>query len=1400
MATYEYGLKTKVKTGGPSPELKANVLSYFTWQWVQPLINLGNEKPLQMEDLYDLLPREKTAFCERMWNKCWEKHIREKGRPPSVWRLMFVSAGREMIFSFLACPIWLVAVVSQVFVLKALVEVAANSDEHLPWWRGFLLVFGMMCTSIALIISQHYTFTAGQKSGMKIKSAVSMAVFNKHMKLKTVALAGTSSGVMLNLIMNDTQKILDASTFLGFTTFGMIASVVVSAIAVIEIGVSALPGVLVIFLAQFVQAANAQGVGFTRKRSVKLTDARVRIIQEILSGVRVVKYNGWTTAFLARIHELRSAELSWIRKGAYLRASASTMKDGVAPVAALVTFTTYVFAHGGTFSAAKGFTILGLYSILVRVYSIAPAGAQALWETKIAARRLHRFLNLPNGNTSSSEREIEEIREIYPQASVVVHNGTFSWHLEQGDSAEAQAHVAGRVSFSISKQVHTESTEANVAEKLARESDLQDEPATLKGINIAVSKGQLTAIVGSVGSGKSSLLQAIIGEMEIVDGGFLINGTVSYAPQQPWIINDTIKNNILFASDYDEARYRRIVTACALDHDISIMPAGDDTEIGEKGVNISGGQKARISLARACYSSSKVVLLDDPLAAVDVPTARHLMNHVLNGVLKGRTVILVTHNKAALELCDKVFYIQNGILKEVGLEEEVIKEILLEADDTQEPEEQISGAEEPRISVSKEVSSIPPSGVIENVVITRMSGDSPQDSRRTSISLKDILDSKDDFEDHEADADHGKDNKQGKATAQQSVGGLTVQEDRVIGEVTWKTYFDFCRGSGLWLWVLVVFLMGFGQAVRVMVDFWISVWVSDKYHLSTRTYLGIYALWVGTMLVAILSRGVIFAEAVIRGAKTMHRGMAESILRSPQLFFDQNPVGRIMNRFSKDQALVDESLPTVAQSLFENLTGVLGVIVLVGVIMPYFLLTQPPFIYLLFYCQRRYVAISRELKRIDGLSRSPIFAHFTQTLQGVTSVRAYGVEKVMHDHFAELLDANNRAYIMFVHTARWLGIRLDFGAACCLMTTALLSVLLRHTLNPGYIGVVLIQSLQLTGFFQYGIRLLADMENLFTSVERNQAYSRLPSEANPKSPPGLITDEWPDKGKVEFVDYTMAYRVDLQPVLNNLTFTVQPQEKIGILGRTGAGKSSLAAALFRMVENSACSGSILIDDIDVKLVGLDDLRLRLSIIPQDPVLFRGTVRLNLDPFHRHSDAAIHEALGKVELTKKIKTLEAGLDSTVTENGENFSVGQRQLLCLARSLLRKSKIIVMDEATAAVDGETDQLIQKTMKTVFQDCTVMTIAHRIDTVIDCDRVLVLAKGGRIAEFDSPLNLLKHAEQVNLSDPTTTSEEHVFANMVYQAGPALAKQLREAAEAAQTRRNARQGPDFNSSSRDR
>ncbi|KAL2644293.1 hypothetical protein R1flu_011880 [Riccia fluitans] len=1359
------GLKFRPKTAGPSPELKANVLSYTTWQWCQPLVNLGNKKPLQKEDLHDMVPRESVDFNEKLWNNIREKQMK-KGKKPTVKGIVYEACGRELLYSFVWMPIWFGAVLAQVYTMRAVVE-EAQKGGSIEWWRGFLLVFSMWATSVVQSLGQHWSFMYGQKLGIRLKAAVNMVIFNKIMKMKLVALGGTSSGLMLNLVTNDTQKLVDAATFVAYAFFSIVVCVVVAILAIVAAGLAALPGVAVILLAQPLQVVIARVIGKIRRHAVKLTDSRVRTVAEILSGVRVVKYNGWTSTFLKRIDEIRCIEISWIRKATFLRACTTSFKDVISPIAALATFGTYVAINDGILVASEAFTLLGLFGILVRIYSIVPPSVQYISETAVGLQRMQMLMDLPDGSGPSSPQDIEKLRKLYPEAAVVVKEGTFSWYVREKDFEGAAEAVSN-----------------GVDEKMDEKSNLQD-------ISLAVKKGELVAVIGSVGSGKSSLLLAVLGEMESIKGAFWTERNVSYVPQQPWILNDNVRNNIITTSDFDEARYKRVVFSCALEHDIAQLPAGDETEIGERGVNLSGGQKARISLARACYSQCPVVLLDDPLAAVDVPTARHLMQHVLGGIFKGRTVILVTHNKSSLEHVDRIFMMENGRLQQVNSKEDLDEKGLVSEEEEEDSDYDSSDGleeedgEQAKIRQPSSDGQNPSQDQLNTHLRTPSVNDaekrtsfysleksSSRTSKRSSFSKRLSLDEK---------------GKQQGGDLQQ-VGGLTVKEDRMVGEVTWNTYFGYVRGGGVTIFTVTIFLMCLAQAVRVSVDYWVSAWVSDKYHKSTHIYLLSFAVLVVGAVILSIGRGLLFSEMAMRAASHMHREMAEKVLRSPQLFFDQNPVGRILNRFSKDQAMVDELLPYTAQGMFENLIGVLGVMVFIAIIMPWFLLCLPPFILLFIYCQQRYVAVSRELKRLDGLSRSPIYAHFAQTLQGLTSVRAYGIEAAMHDHFRDLIDANHRAMISFLHLSRWLGTRLDFTAAICVATTALLAVLLRNVISPGLVGVVLLESLQLTGFFQYGVRLVADTENIFTSVERIQTYGNLPTEAKSDSPPGLITEQWPEKGEIEFIKYTMAYRVDLPAVLNGLTFKVFPEEKIGILGRTGAGKSSLAAALFRMVENANCSGSILIDGVDLKDVGLDDLRLRLSIIPQDPVLFKGTLRFNLDPFERHRDDELHEALARVQLTTKIKSLDGGLSSEISENGENFSVGQRQLLCLARSLLRKSRIIVMDEATAAVDGETDQLIQETMRDVFSACTVLTIAHRIDTIIDCDRVLVLAKGGRISEFDSPLNLLKRAEHVDFSVNSTTRIDHVFANMVAQAGPTVARQLRRAAEAADEKKRLR------------
>ncbi|KAH7427040.1 hypothetical protein KP509_10G027600 [Ceratopteris richardii] len=1145
----------------------------------------------------------------------------------------------------------------------------------------------MMITSVIQSVSQHMCFTMSQKVAMKVRSIVAMAVFNKLMETRLAVLRKTSAGHMLNLITNDSQKLLDAVMNFHFVWFAVVEIFTVSILAILEVGVSAVPGVVIVFLLQPLQASMARAVVWLRRAAVKYTDTRVQLLGETLAGIRLVKYNGWVDAFLRRISAIRKKEMQKIRLSSYLRASTSSIKDTVTPLASLVTFATYIAIHQGKFMlASKAFTLLALFGILVRVFSIALLGVQSVGEAIVAIKRLKAFMEIPSGH-GQKRLDATEIHNEKAGNVVCLSDCSFTWE-------------------SVGPRDST--------------------PIILQDVNLTIKEAEKIAIIGSVGSGKSSLLYGILGEIMRVKGVNYAQQNIVYVSQQPWILNGTVRENIVFSNKYDAELYKNVVSSCALEVDILQLPACDDSEIGERGVNLSGGQKARISLARACYSLAPIVLLDDPLAAVDSRTAKHLIEHVLHGLLKNRTVIMVTHNKMAIDLCDCVYSIDNGRLKLV-------------------PKEGIHDTTDSKLFDQNHEDDKP----------------TPEPGNTTNI--------------HETKITSKGNTKNGK---------ITVVEDHTVGEVTMSTYKAYAKAGGGYSYfvvVAVVFLMG--QAFRVMVDYWLSVWSDQTYNLKSWIYIVVYA---GFSLIAAfmsLFRAILFTSGAISAAIKLHGQMANSVLRSPQVFFDQNSSGRILNRFSKDQEITDEIMPITAQQMLENMVGCIGSMVIIAIFIPWFLLCIPPFVLALLYFGKRYIVVSRELKRLDGISRSPIYAHFVQTFQGIVSVRAFEVQSRMHDQFASLIDTNNRAYILFVHVSRWLGIRLDFCAALCVTVSAALVIFLRHSLASGLAGVVLLQSLQLTGYFQYGVRLAADTENYFTSVERIKAYTELPTEADPKTKEGIIGEDWPSHGEIVFESYTMAYREDLPPALNNLSFKVNAGEKVGILGRTGAGKSSLVAALFRMVENQACHGSILIDGVNIRSVGLDDLRQRISIVPQDPTLFRGTLRLNLDPFEQHEDNAIYEALGRVNMLDKVKSLGSGLDSSISENGENLSVGERQLLCLARCLLRRSKIIVMDEATASIDTKTDELIQRAISEAFTDCTVLIIAHRINTVIDSDRVLVLVEGGRIVEFDSPINLLRRAEME--SSGPWKMQENVFASMVAGTGPLVSQQLREAAEAAEVKR---------------
>ncbi|EFJ35094.1 ATP-binding cassette transporter, subfamily C, member 21, cluster Ib, SmABCC21, partial [Selaginella moellendorffii] len=1032
--------------------------------------------------------------------------------------------------------------------------------------------------------------------GVQIRAAVCMAVFNKILVMNAVSLSHTSNGQLLNIIGNDMQKLMDFLNAFPFVAVLIIDVLVITGVAAYEIGISAIPGILIILLAQFFQIGLGRRIKSLRRRALVFIDARVRMVGDVVTGIRVIKYNGWVVPFLKQIAITRARELSWIAKASFMRGVATAVGDAYVPLACLATFGVYVLLHGGNLNAKSTFTVLPFLGVLYKSAGSARPGFLIFGEAMIGMDRVQRFLNIHKS-------------ALHANATVKAVSCSFTW---EPSGTKGSSRQLGQ--------------------------------PVLRNINLEARKGELVAIVGSTGSGKSSLLLGLLGELKVLRGSYSLQQDAVYVPQQPWIINDTVRNNILFGSDFDLERYQSVLSACALDQDASCFPNGSESEIGERGINLSGGQKARISLARACYNASPIVLVDDPFAAVDVPTTQHLIQHVLGGVLKGRTVIIVTNNEMCLTMCNKVYRLEYSTLHLSEAEKEINRGLV---------------------------------------------------SYNTRSSLE---------------------------SSQQS-----IEHTSPVVLNTTNAQLQGSSGS------LCALTAG---------DYWLSVWTDKKYNLQAGLYVAIYAaLAVGFLIFASL-RVSLFTEATNNAARKLHSKMAENILRSPVTFFDHNPTGRIINRFTKDQSAVDEILPFTLQQVIAFVGSCLGALALIAILLPWFMLVTPIYLMVFIYMRQRYVAICCDVKRLDGVSRSAVYAHLVESIEGVVSIRAYGAEKRFMDRFVNLVDKNNQAGMMYAHASRWFATRMEMTVIFNLAVVAAFVIALRNSISPGIAaGIILVQSLKLSGLFQFTVRSSAEAENQFTSVERIQEYTHLPVEPDCKDSSKLsVPNEWPHQGTIEFRNYTMAYREDLSPALNNISFTVEGGEKLGILGRTGSGKSSLVAAIFRMVQNDACSGSIIIDDLDIQKVKLDDLRRRLSIIPQDPVLFRGSLRFNLDPFSEHSDKDMYEALARVHVAEKVKSIGNGLDSEVTENGNNFSLGERQLICLARTLLRKSRIVILDEATAAIDNKTDRLIQSTMREVFESCTCLTVAHRINTIIDCGMVLVLDTGGHVVEYDSPYNLLK------------------------------------------------------------
>ncbi|KAL7818503.1 P-loop containing nucleoside triphosphate hydrolase protein [Trichoderma gracile] len=1307
------------------PEDYATVFSRLTFSWMTPLMRRGYKVFLTENDLWGLGRADQTKNTGEALEESWKHELKRRPTSPSLWIALFRAYGGPYIVAAVFKIGNDVAQYIQPQLLRLLITFVNSyntGETPQPIIKGASIALAMFACAVFQTTMVHQYFQLAFVTGMRIKGGLASTIYRKSLRLSNEGRSSKSTGDIVNYMAVDAQRLQDLTQF-AQQAWSAPFQITICMISLYNlVGWSMMAGIVVMIIMMPVQGFVARMMRNLQKDQMKNKDARSRLINEIINNMKSIKLYAWGSAFMAKLNYVRNEqELKNLRRIGATQAVANFTWNTAPFFVSCSTFTVFVLTQDRPLTTDIIFPALALFNLLTFPLAVLPMVITSIVEASVAVGRLTAFLTAEELQPDAVA--IGPAPQEMGEETVLIRDGTFSWNRHEDKNA-------------------------------------------LTDINFTAYKGELSCVVGRVGAGKSSFLQSILGSLYKVSGSVEVRGTVAYASQQCWILNATVKENIVFGYKWDADFYEKTVKACALIDDFAQLPDGDETVVGERGISLSGGQKARVSLARAVYARADIYLLDDVLSAVDSHVGRHIIENVLGprGLLSTKTRILATNAITVLRQASYITLLKDGEIVERGTYEQLVARKGLVADllrtaghestsasgsSTGESSE-TSTVIEPLTTQDKEELEEAQEHVPEMAPIKTGSSmlDKPRSSSMATLrraSTASFKGPRGKLTDEEVAASSSK-TKQAKEHVEQ-------------GKVKWAVYFEYAKENNLFAVGVYMIALLAAQTANIGGSVWLKEWAEMNQKAGANDhigkYIGIYfAFGIGSSLLTVLQTLILWIFCSIEASRKLHERMANAIFRSPMSFFDTTPAGRILNRFSSDIYRVDEVLARTFNMLFVNVAKSGFTLGIISVSTPAFTALIIPIALAYYWIQRYYLRTSRELKRLDSVTRSPIYAHFQESLGGVATIRAYRQQQRFQLENEWRIDANLRAYFPSISANRWLAVRLEFIGAIVILAAAgfaIISVANHSGLSPGFVGLAMSYALQITTSLNWIVRQTVEVETNIVSVERVLEYARLPSEAPDIIPSKRPPVAWPSKGEVDFKNYSTRYREGLDLVLKNINLDIKSHEKIGVVGRTGAGKSSLTLALFRLIE--PVTGHIDIDGLNTSTIGLLDLRRRLAIIPQDAALFEGTVRDNLDPGHVHDDSELWSVLDHARLKDYVSSLEGGLEAKIHEGGSNLSQGQRQLVSLARAMLTPSNILVLDEATAAVDVETDAMLQATLRSpLFSNRTIITVAHRLNTILDSDRVVVLDKG-EVVEFDTPSELYK--------------KQGTFYNLMKQAG---------------------------------